>query len=193
MTFFVFLHSDVDRECANETLHEQLGIASRAPTAVKPAAGVPSRAGIAVSLAASLAAAFSLTAFSARAEEAVSELNQFDVNEATAATLDTLNSASSTELIVAVLFGIVVFLLAILTGGVAYINIKQFLDSREESEDREKRLRELKIVNESEASSAKPKGATDADGEVIVSLRRASRVKKAEGKGFSAADLSSRR
>ncbi|KAG2432034.1 hypothetical protein HYH02_013104 [Chlamydomonas schloesseri] len=90
------------------------------------------------------------------------------------------------SIIVGLLFGTVVLLLVIVTGGVAYINIKQWLDARQEKEDRDKE--KAAPAAASSAKSGGKAGAEEADGDVVVPLKRANRIKKEKGKGFAAAD-----
>lgn len=88
------------------------------------------------------------------------------------------------DFLVTLLFGTVVLLLAVVTGGVAYINLKQWLDNRQEKQDREGAV--LPAASEPANTSA----AAPSD-EVVVPLKRASRIKKEKGKGF--AEFTSRR
>ena len=57
--------------------------------------------------------------------------------------------------IVGTMFGIIVFLLVIVTAGVAYINLKQFLDNRQEEEDRQGKARKLQPAAGSSAAASK--------------------------------------
>ncbi|GLC36418.1 hypothetical protein PLESTF_001258400 [Pleodorina starrii] len=91
------------------------------------------------------------------------------------------------QVLVSLLFGVVVLLLVVLTGGVAYMNISQWLDNRQEKEDRDKATKDVALG--STASEAK----SDTDGGEVISLKRASRIKKEKGKGFAAAEFTSRR
>ncbi|KAG2496974.1 hypothetical protein HYH03_004980 [Edaphochlamys debaryana] len=99
------------------------------------------------------------------------------------------------DYVVGALFGLVILLLSIVTLGVAYINIKQFLDSRQEKDDRAKALGGFQPSSgkDKDAKGSKPSDEK-VDGEVVVPLRRAARIKKEKGRGFaSAEELSSRR
>ncbi|GFR52462.1 hypothetical protein Agub_g14967 [Astrephomene gubernaculifera] len=148
----------------------------------------------------SMAIPLSLGALAVAAPRAMSEDLATMPTSSPAATDDALLLALSTpsgsieELIVPLLFGVVALLLTVVTGGVAYINIKQWLDNRQEKEDRDRDEKGLKNPFESGRSSAAKAGSGEAeaeDGEVVVPLKRASRLRKEKGKGF--ADIASRR
>ncbi|PNW83029.1 hypothetical protein CHLRE_06g303700v5 [Chlamydomonas reinhardtii] len=89
------------------------------------------------------------------------------------------------SIIVGLLFGTVVALLLVVTGGVAYINIKQWLDARQEKEDRDK---EKAAPAAAASSSAAKSSGKEEDPNAVVPLKRANRIKKEKGKGFAAAD-----
>ncbi|EFJ41091.1 hypothetical protein VOLCADRAFT_107832 [Volvox carteri f. nagariensis] len=132
--------------------------------------------------------AIGLTAQRANADEVISQniptLSPEDVEILAA------NSAGSgiDQAFVSLLFGVVVLLLVVVTGGVAYMNISQWLDNRQEQEDREKAVQEIT----STAAAGGSKAGGD-DGDEVISLKRASRVKKEKGKGFAAPEFTSRR
>ncbi|KXZ46939.1 hypothetical protein GPECTOR_39g433 [Gonium pectorale] len=102
--------------------------------------------------------------------------------------------SSIDQILVSILFGVVVLLLVIVTGGVAYINIKQFLDGRQESEDREREGKAPLFAASSGSSKSRAKDdSDDEEGEVVVPLKRASRIKKEKGKGFASSEFTTRR
>lgn len=81
--------------------------------------------------------------------------------------------------IVGTMFGIIILLLAIVTAGVAYINLKQFLDNRQEEEDRKGKARNTQPAASSSAAASK-----EEEESIASSLKRGSRQKKEKGKGF---------
>ncbi|GLI62285.1 hypothetical protein VaNZ11_004847 [Volvox africanus] len=125
--------------------------------------------------------AIGLTAQRAFAEEVIAQnaptISQEDIE---------ILAASSTgsgvdQIMVSLLFGVVVVLLVVVTGGVAYMNISQWLDSRQEKEDRDKAGKE---GLSSTAAASRTGGADEED--VVVPLKRAIRIKKEKGRGFAA-------
>lgn len=81
-----------------------------------------------------------------------------------------LAAEDQSEVVITVLFTLVVVLLATLTAGVAYLSIKQWLDSRQEKEDRER--------------SSKPVVASLAGSQTSAGQDQPKQKVKREKKGF---------
>jgi len=111
--------------------------------------------------------------------------NEALVNESVEAVLSANQSQQTGyDLFVSVAFLIVIGCLAVVTLGVAYLSLRQFLDAREEDEDQAKK--KIGITGLPQDKSKGKGSATEVEEEPILSLRRSTMAKRDKTKGFGA-------
>ncbi|GIL90381.1 hypothetical protein Vretifemale_18028 [Volvox reticuliferus] len=134
--------------------------------------------------------AIGLTAQRAFAEEAIAKSSPTISPEDIEILAASSTGSGIDQVVVSLLFGVVVFLLVLVTGGVAYMNISQWLDNRQEKEDRDKAGKEGPSARDAASGTSAVAGEEDD----VVPLKRAIRIKKEKGRGFAApAEFTSRR